>query len=139
MGQLKNGKLTVVYASDVKYLHEVEALTSKISEESGFSESDVDDLSIAITELFNNAVHHGNQKERSKKITIHYFLKNKTLTIQIRDEGPGFELQEVRNPLAPENIMADNGRGLYLVKMLMDEFTVEKTKTGSICTIIKKL
>ena len=139
MAKLKNGKFSITYASDVQNLHEVEALTSQIGSEVGFEESIVDDLAIAITELFNNAIFHGNKNDPSKQVELLYTLNNDRLSITVKDEGPGFIPEKIRNPLDPENIMADSGRGLYLVKMLMDSLELRKLKNGSEVIITKKL
>ena len=139
MAMLKNGKYEVSYPSSVDYLENVEAVTVKIANEAGFDESAIDDISIAITELFNNAIHHGNQNDINKKVHLTYTLSGKALSISIRDEGPGFEPDTLRDPLAPENLLADNGRGIYLVKMLMDKVRFNITDKGSEIIITKKL
>ncbi len=139
MGILKNGKYEISYPSSVDYLENVEAITVEIAKEAGFDESTIDDISIAITELFNNAIHHGNQNDVNKKVHLLYTLSGNALKISIQDEGSGFEPDQLRDPLAPENILADNGRGIYLVKMLMDKVHFNITNKGSEIIITKHL
>ena len=139
MAILKNGKYKISYPSSVDYLGNVEAITVKIAREAGFDESTIDDISIAITELFNNAIHHGNQGDMNKKVHLTYTLSGKALKISIQDEGSGFEPEQLRDPLAPENLLADNGRGIYLVKMLMDKVHFNITDKGSEIIITKNL
>ena len=139
MAILKNGKYEISYPSSVDYLEKVEAVTVKIAEEAGFDESTIDDISIAITELFNNAIHHGNQGDVNKKVHLTYTLSDNALNISIQDEGAGFEPERLRDPLAPENLLADNGRGIYLVKMLMDKVQFNITDKGSEIIITKNL
>ncbi len=139
MGILKNGRYSVTFPSNIKYLSEVEELTSQITRELNFDEEARDDLSIAITELFNNALHHGNQEDEHKKITVTYRLLKSGLQISVRDEGVGFNPQKIRDPLADENLLRTSGRGLFLVEQLVDDLRFNITPEGSEIIILKKI
>ncbi len=138
MGLLKQGKYRVVFPSHIKYLPEVELLTTKITGELDFNEEDRDDLSIVITELFNNALHHGNQDDENKKITITFKVLNKGLQISVQDEGKGFKPEKIRDPLAKENILKTSGRGLFLVEQLVDKINYNISSNGSEIVVFKK-
>ena len=45
---------------------------------------------------------------------------------RIEDEGPGFDPDSIPDPTAPENLLKENGRGIFLMKSLSDELTFEK-------------
>ena len=139
MTLLKNGKYSVKFRSNVDHLEEVELITSKIAAEAGFDESSSDDLSIVITELFNNAIHHGNKDDLNKEVQIEYNLQAHHLEISVQDQGNGFIPDKIKNPLDPENLLAESGRGLYLVKMLMDETEFDISNDCCIITIKKNL
>lgn len=139
MPLLKKGKYSKQFSSDVEYLEEVESLTVNIATEAGFDESTIDDLSIAITELFNNAIHHGNKGDKSKKVELGFHVRNKKMSVTVRDEGKGFQPDAIKNPLDPENLMADSGRGIYLVKMLMDDVEFNISEKGSEIIITKNI
>ena len=139
MAFLKDGKYTVSFQSTVQYLEKVESITSSIAREAGFDESSTDDLSIAITELFNNAIHHGNRGNEKKTVTLTYILHSKYLSISVLDQGDGFIPDNIKNPLDPENLLAESGRGIYLVKMLMDGIDFNITENGSEIIIRKNL
>ncbi len=136
---LKNGKYSITFKSTVDHLEEVEAITSKIAQEVGFNESSSDDLSIVITELFNNAIHHGNKNDSNKSVDIDYMIKADHLIISVQDEGNGFMPDKIKNPLDPENLLAESGRGIYLVKMLMDDTQFDISDKGCKITIKKKI
>ena len=138
MGLLKEGKYQVVFPSHIKYLHEIEQLTTEITKELNFTEEDRDDLSIVITELFNNALHHGNRDDESKKIVITFKVINKGLQISVQDEGQGFRREKIRNPLAKENILKTSGRGLFLVEQLVDKISYNISSKGSEIIVFKK-
>jgi len=126
------------FPSSIEYLDKIERLSSKIAREAGFDESTVDDISIALTELVNNAIHHGNRDDRAKKVTVTFTQTPEALHIAIRDEGGGFEPEKLNDPLHPENLLADNGRGIYLVKALMDNVDYRFPGNGTEVIITKK-
>ena len=139
MSLLVNNLFSITFPSSTDHLQEVESVSSKIAAEAGFDESDVDDLSIAITEIFNNAILHGNKNDANKSIEITYTCNKTHLIVSIKDEGTGFTPEKIRNPLAPENLLAENGRGLYLAKNLMDEIKFNFSDQGTEVLIYKSL
>ncbi len=139
MALLNNGKYTVSYPSSTNYLNQVETITAEIARSLQFDESAIDDLSISITELFNNAIHHGNKNDISKDVVITYMQDPSFLVISIKDQGSGFQPEKLRDPLAPENLLAENGRGIYLVKNLVDDVKFRISENGTEVLIYKKL
>lgn len=136
---LENGTYTISFLSSTEYLDEVEAVTVKISNELKFDSSSADDLSISVTEIFNNAVEHGNKNDPNKTVTLTYTRTESHLIISIRDEGSGFAPEKIKDPLAPENLLAENGRGIYLVKNLMDNMVFNISDLGTEILLYKKL
>ncbi len=122
---------TITFPSSVEYLEKVESMSSEIAQEAGFNESLIDDISIALTELVNNAIHHGNQDDKAKKVTVNFYVYSDHIVIGIRDEGQGFKPDEINDPLHPDNIMSESGRGIYLVKALMDSLEYQITENGT--------
>ncbi len=139
MGLLKDNQYKTRFPSSVEYLSEVERITNEIAREVGFSESNVDDLSIAVTELFNNAVHHGNKNDVNKEVSMGFCCRDDVLLITVADEGSGFRPEKIDDPLAPENLLSDSGRGIYLVRMLMDRIHFHFTENGSKIVIEKNI
>ena len=139
MSLMHSGHYSIKFDSSIENLEKVEAVTAKISEELSFSESDVDDISISITELFNNAIHHGNQNDLTKKIFVTYDVTPTAVRVSVRDEGQGFSLNDLKDPLAPENLLAESGRGIYLVRELMDKVEVNTASNGTEIVIYKNL
>jgi len=125
--------------SSVEYLEEIENLSCKIAGKCGFTEDDIDDISIALTEMVNNAILHGNKNDPKKKVTIHFEMTAERLSIHIHDEGTGFNPEKVRDPLEPENLLAENGRGIYLVRALMDDVEYNVSDKGTEVIISKNL
>src|SRR5215472_40487 len=83
---------------------------------------DLRDVQLALREAVLNAVLHGNRMNPDKVVRVHCrCAHNEGLSIVVTDEGMGFAPERVRNPLAVENLALDQGRGIHLMKLLMDE------------------
>jgi len=139
MAENKNKEYTIVIPSDTHYLSKVDTLCTKIVKNAGLNESDGDDVAIAVTELVNNAIKHGNKYDKNKKVLIKFIVESNKIIAIITDSGIGFNPKEVRNPLDPENIMKESGRGLFLIKELMDTLDYKFTNTGTEVITTKKI
>jgi serine/threonine-protein kinase RsbW len=139
MGEIKKKKFELEFFSDTKYLEEVEKLSTKVAGYARLSESENDDLGIVTTELVNNAIHHGNKNDPSKKVKIIFTVDNEKLELRIHDEGNGFDPDKLKDPLAPENLFSESGRGIFLIRNLMDSLDFEFTESGTETIVTKNL
>jgi serine/threonine-protein kinase RsbW len=97
------------------------------------------DIGIAVTELINNAIKHANKFDSAKKVTIKLEYFNNEVVVSVNDEGPGFEPDNIPNPVEEENLLKEVGRGLFIVKSLMDDVKFSfPPEGGSRITITKK-
>jgi serine/threonine-protein kinase RsbW len=88
------------------------------------------DVEIALSEALANAVLHGNHQDAEKKIQINCRIQcGGEVSIIVRDEGKGFDPTKVPNPTAVDNIESEHGRGIYLMRALMDEVRFEQGGT----------
>jgi len=86
-----------------------------------FSDHEIFGIKLALEEALINAIKHGNQMERSKKVHIVYRVQPENFEIHITDEGPGFDPNGVPDPTAVENLERPSGRGLMLMRHYMTE------------------
>jgi serine/threonine-protein kinase RsbW len=84
-----------------------------------YSERDIFSIKLAVEEALVNAIKHGNQMDRSKKVRIAYHVGTDRFDCLVADEGPGFDPQEVPDPTAAENLERPCGRGLMLMRHYM--------------------
>src|SRR5260221_1236637 len=98
----------------------------RFAEGAGFGEEDVQKVGMAVRESMVNAVLHGNQYDPQKKAGLRVELQNGGLVITITDEGAGFELEEIPDPLANENLLRHSGRGIFLIRAFMDDLKVRR-------------
>ena len=82
----------------------------------------------------------GNAQERDKKIQLTVEFEDEKMIVHITDEGPGFDLSQVPDPLAEENLLRTSGRGIFLIKSFMDDFSVHRGPHGGAeIVMVKKL
>src|ERR1700756_1845512 len=94
------------------------------------------DIELALHEALANAVIHGNGESSSKRIyvTCRCYMDGE-VSITVRDEGKGFDSSTVPDPTFRENLLFTHGRGIYLMKALMDEVLFEEN--GSVVRMRK--
>ena len=83
------------------------------------------DVEIAVREALANAIIHGNHEDRRKYVHITCRCEPHEVSIAVKDEGKGFDVKNVPDPTAPENIGSVHGRGIHVMKALMDEVRFE--------------
>jgi serine/threonine-protein kinase RsbW len=84
------------------------------------------DVEIALREALANAVIHGNHEDPRKLVHITCRCEPDEVSITVKDEGRGFDINKMADPTAPENIGSVHGRGIYLMKAFMDEIRFEE-------------
>jgi serine/threonine-protein kinase RsbW len=78
-------------------------------------------IMIAVTEAVNNAIKHGNANDKAKNVHISLALEESLIKFIVKDEGPGFNYQNLPDPTSPENLEKPGGRGIFLMRHLSDE------------------
>src|SRR5580704_2734824 len=84
------------------------------------------DVEIALREALANAIIHGNHENPGKHVHVRFRCEPSEISIAIKDEGPGFDASKIADPTTPENTVSVHGRGIYLMKALMDEVRFER-------------
>lgn len=91
-----------------------------------YGERDIFAIKLAIEEALVNAIKHGNQMDKSKKVQISYQVRSEEFHIVIMDEGNGFDPSDVPDPTCAENIERCCGRGLLLMRHYMNEVSFSR-------------
>jgi len=93
----------------------------KVAEQIGCDEEEITDLSIALREALANAIIHGNESNPGKRVLVRcYSHEALGLLVAIRDEGKGFDPDDLPDPTSAERIHLHHGRGVYMMRELMD-------------------
>jgi serine/threonine-protein kinase RsbW len=97
-------------------------------------------VDLAVREAVANAIKHGNRLEPDKRVEIDLELSGSELVIRVRDQGEGFDPGSVIDPLAPENRLRPNGRGILYMQKFMDEIDYDfQPGRGTELTLRKRL
>jgi serine/threonine-protein kinase RsbW len=118
---------------------EVEAAADKLAAEAGLSEDERFHVTMAVREAAVNAVLHGNEYDATREIAVGLENTGKSLVFTIADEGRGFNPESLPDPLAPENLLRGTGRGIFLIRSLMDEVHFRQLHPGTELTLVKHL
>jgi serine/threonine-protein kinase RsbW len=115
-----------------------EEMCLRVAEAAGFDEEMCYRIGMSVREGVINAFHYGNRERPDKKIHLAIDLTPEKLVIHVMDEGKGFKLSDVPDPLAEENILSTSGRGIFLMRAFMDEFDVVSGSTGGAEIVMSK-
>jgi serine/threonine-protein kinase RsbW len=108
--------------SDVRYIEQVVELVTKQCAQLSFTARHCAfNVPVALSEALANAILRGNREDREKHVRIHASLDYMRLVMEVADEGEGFDLEDCTiDPTTEENIERVDGRGLFLMRKLMD-------------------
>ena len=109
----------------------IESLLDDINKEFGLADEKYVNLQIAISEALINAIIHGNKENPQKKVFIEITYDDNFITVKIKDEGEGFDLNKIPDPTNQENIFKEHGRGLFIMKSLVDKFECVPGEEGT--------
>lgn len=124
--------------STLQSVDEAETVALREAEKAGFEEDDQQQIGIAVRECMVNAVVHGNRYNKKKKVHLDIEPSTTGLTVVIGDEGEGFDVNSLPDPLSPDNLLRQSGRGLLLVRAFMDDFQVQPRPGGGTEVRIRK-
>jgi serine/threonine-protein kinase RsbW len=94
-------------------------------------------LQVVLSEALSNAIVRGNPEDHGKWVHVRAELGTDAIRLVVTDEGPGFNPASVPEPIRPEQLDEANGRGLYLIRKLVD--AVQFNEQGnSICMILRR-
>jgi serine/threonine-protein kinase RsbW len=133
------------YSSTLESVDEAEASIMEAAVAAGFDEDEQHRIGMALRECMVNAVVHGNRYNRNKKVHVSVLRSSERFTIRITDQGEGFEVQEVPDPLDETNLLRHSGRGLFLMGAFMDDVKVRKLEpvadqgSGTEVTLVKNV
>lgn len=108
-----------------RYLDSVRKKAEEIAEQMGFDEDQIFDLALVVDEAYVNAIEHGAEGKTETKLEIKFLVFDDKLEISIKDSGQGFDMNKVSVPDDLKSLASTRGRGLGLMKLLTDEFSME--------------
>ena len=122
--------------SSIGIMHSLLEYLMKRVEKLGVVKAEQSNLFVALDEAFVNAVKHGNKFDASKLVRITADVSRSEARFTIEDEGEGFDVNSIPDPLDPQNLFKTSGRGVLFIYNIMDE--VKYNERGNRLTMIKR-
>ncbi len=97
-----------------------------------------EDVMISVIEAVNNAIEHGNREDEKKQVHIRVETTSENITICVRDEGEGFDLDLVPDPRSGKKLLSSSGRGILIMKAFMDQVVFCIEKQGTVLEMSKR-
>lgn len=108
----------------------VQVVSDHMGRMAGLDEDALHWMSVAVRESVVNAIKHGNRSDPDKHVFVEFSATPSEISVRIRDQGEGFDPENVADPLSPENMLKSSGRGIFLMRSFMDDLTLERAPEG---------
>jgi serine/threonine-protein kinase RsbW len=140
MAPIRERRFHLTIGSRFENIELVQMTVDEILTEEGIAEDLRHWIGLALREAVANAIKHGNRLDPGKKVDIEVGLAEEALEIRVIDQGGGFDPDQVRDPLAPENRFRGDGRGIFYMKRFMDDVSYSfGSEGGTVVTLRKQL
>ena len=112
----------------------VQVVGDHVARELGLDEESIHWIGVAVRESVINAIKHGNSSDVAKHVFVEFETdlvdRAPALTIRVRDQGEGFDPEDLDDPMAPENLLKSSGRGIFLIRSFMDDVRLQRAPEG---------
>lgn len=125
--------------SDPRQVARVEKFLERVNQVVCLDDTRYNKLLVATTEAVNNGILHGNKNDPHKSVTLVCEVHDKVLIVSVEDEGGGVDPSKLPDPLSEENLLRENGRGVFLMRSLMNSVEFAKTPSGSVVVMTMKM
>lgn len=113
--------ISIQVPSMVENIRMIESFIDNAKERFHLDDDIYGNIMIAVTEAVNNAIKHGNANDKRKNVSLSLSLEDSMIKFVVKDEGGGFNYDNLPDPTSPENLEKPGGRGIFLMKHLSDE------------------
>ena len=130
------------FPSSLDVLDLVHAVSDQMGRAAGLDDEAVHWLNVAVRECVINAITHGNRNDAAKRVHLEFTpfedQGGPGVSIRVRDEGPGFDPQDLPDCCAPENLLKSSGRGIFLIRSFMDKMDLRRAPEGGMEVVMVK-
>ncbi len=113
----------------------VDKVVDGIADQMSFEDDDKDAIAISVIEAGTNAIQHGKPGD---PVEIVFRMTVDALEVDVTDRGTGFNLDLVEDASAPENLLKARGRGIFIMRSMMDAVLYDFSERGTVCRLVKK-
>lgn len=124
-------KYSLVLKSNRNEIKKFDILLEQVNRKFALAVEKYINLQIACSEALINAIVHGNKEDEHKNVYTDIEINAVQMMVRIKDEGEGFKIEEVPDPTSNENLMKECGRGIFIIRSLVDDFKCSSSKDGT--------
>ena len=130
-------RASIKIPSEIKNIRKVSARIMEGLAQYELGEDSLFDIRLCIEEAVRNAIVHGNRLNKKLRVKIDYWVDDEKLNVEVEDEGLGFDPLKIPDPKKNSNMLKESGRGVFLIKRLMDK--VDFNQKGNKIRMEKRL
>jgi serine/threonine-protein kinase RsbW len=130
--------LLLAGGSRLPFIDRVTQAARTLLRDEGYPSEVAERVELAVAEAVANAIRHGNRGLASLRVEVRFESVADGLRVQVRDEGPGFDPTTLPDPRLPERRLVPSGRGVLLMRALMDEVEVVLQPQGGCVVHLSK-
>ena len=131
-------QVTIDIGSRFENIDLVDSVAEAFLRHAQLEDESVERLGLAVREAVANGVQHGNKEDPTKRVTVSFVLNSEEVRIQIQDEGDGFDIESLPDPLDPQNLFKPRGRGILLMNSFMDDVDYSIDPSGGTKVVLRK-
>lgn len=106
-----------------------------LQNKSDLTDDEISALMLLISEAVSNAIEHGNRFIESKRVFLEVLVKPDEIRTSVKDEGEGFDYNNIKDPLKEDNLLDEGGRGVFLIQEMADSMEFRNGGSELIFTI----
>ena len=96
-----------------------------------------DEIAISVLEACTNSIQHAHNHDPSLLVDVVFHVLPDRLEVTVHDHGTGFDLDLLEDAGAPENLLKPRGRGIFIMRSVMDEVSFDFSGPGTVCRLVK--
>jgi serine/threonine-protein kinase RsbW len=130
-------EISLAVPSDLGYVGEAVELVATQCRDAPLSPRRLQfNLRTALAEALANAIAYGNRHDPAKLVRVRVHVRHEAVEIHVTDDGDGFDPEDVDDPTLPENLERETGRGLFVLRRLVDQVSFNE-KGNAVCLILR--
>ena len=133
-----NREIRIQIDSRLEFIDMIQQATEDVCRAALFGRETVFNISLAVREAVINAIRHGNRLASEKQVHVVFRLDRDKLAVTVRDEGEGFDFEQLRDPREPDNLFKPTGRGLFFIRSFVDRVAFSRVNGGGTEILMEK-
>jgi serine/threonine-protein kinase RsbW len=124
----ENSKTLILQSTEAQ-VQRIKPFLEELQKRAGFGTEKFAQIRLALNEAVTNAIIHGNKNDPSKKVYVRAIRNENGLIISVKDEGEGFDVDNIPDPTDKNNLLKPSGRGIFLIRQQADEVSFKEKAT----------